>query len=92
MALISGTDLKNADLLTVMKYAAKEKNQNLFNNAAQSYNHEFYWKSMKAGGGGLPSGVLAELIDRDFGSFDSFKTDFIKAGLGVFGSGWYVLN
>ena len=88
LALIAGSDLQNADLLTIMKHAAVTKNQNLFNNAGQSYNHEFYWNSMKPAGGGLPSGLIADLINRDFGSFDGFKADFIKTGLAVFGSGW----
>ena len=49
------------------------KNQGLFNNAAQVFNHEFYWNCMKKGGGGAATGKVAELINRDFGSFDAFK-------------------
>lgn len=60
----------------------------LFNNAAQVWNHSFYWKCMKPGGGGEPSGDLAEAIKRDFGSFDDFKTQFKEAAAGQFGSGW----
>jgi Fe-Mn family superoxide dismutase len=60
----------------------------IFNNAAQVWNHTFYWASMKPGGGGAPTGDLAAAIDRDFGSFDKFKEAFTAAGIGQFGSGW----
>ena len=60
----------------------------LFNNAAQVWNHTFYWKCMKPGGGGEPDGELAEAIDRDFGSFDKFKEQFTEAAVSQFGSGW----
>ena len=60
----------------------------IFNNAAQVWNHTFYWHSMKPNGGGKPSGDLAAAIDRDFGSFDKFKEDFKAAAVGQFGSGW----
>jgi Fe-Mn family superoxide dismutase len=60
----------------------------VFNNAAQIWNHTFYWSSMKANGGGKPTGDLAAAIDRDFGSFDKFKEEFTTAGTTQFGSGW----
>jgi Fe-Mn family superoxide dismutase len=60
----------------------------VFNNAAQIWNHTFYWSSMKPNGGGKPSGDLAAAIDRDFGSFDKFKEEFTNAGATQFGSGW----
>jgi len=60
----------------------------VFNNAAQIWNHTFYWNSMKPGGGGAPSGAIAEAITRDFGSFDAFKEQFTKAAATLFGSGW----
>lgn len=60
----------------------------VFNNAAQVWNHSFYWTSMKPGGGGQPTGRLAEMIDKCFGSFDKFKEAFVAAGVGQFGSGW----
>ena len=86
-AMIAGTDLEGKDVITILR-AAYGKNQGLFNNAAQSYNHAFYWDCMKPNGGGKPSGKLADLIDKQFGSFDKFRTEFINAGLTAFGSGW----
>jgi Fe-Mn family superoxide dismutase len=60
----------------------------VFNNAAQVWNHTFYWSSMKPKGGGQPTGDLAAAITRDFGSFDKFKEEFATAGATQFGSGW----
>jgi superoxide dismutase, Fe-Mn family len=60
----------------------------VFNNAAQIWNHTFYWSSMKPAGGGQPTGDLAAAITRDFGSFDKFKEEFTQAGVTQFGSGW----
>ncbi|PIN12428.1 Manganese superoxide dismutase [Handroanthus impetiginosus] len=59
-----------------------------FNNAAQAWNHEFFWESMKPGGGGKPTGELLELINRDFGSFEAFVNEFKTAAATQFGSGW----
>ncbi|WP_426753355.1 superoxide dismutase [Myxococcus sp. Y35] len=60
----------------------------VFNNAAQVWNHTFFWQCMKSGGGGKPTGELAAAIDRDFGSFDKFKEEFSNAAATQFGSGW----
>ena len=60
----------------------------VFNNAAQIWNHTFYWKSMKPAGGGEPTGDLKAAIDRDFGSFAKFKEEFTTAATTQFGSGW----
>jgi len=60
----------------------------VFNNAAQVWNHTFYWHSMKPGGGGEPSDDLATMIKNDFGSFTKFKEEFITAATTQFGSGW----
>jgi superoxide dismutase, Fe-Mn family len=60
----------------------------LFNNAAQAWNHTFYWNCLKPKGGGEPTGELAEAIKRDFGSFDKFREEFAKAATSLFGSGW----
>jgi Fe-Mn family superoxide dismutase len=60
----------------------------VFNNAAQIWNHTFYWNSMSPKGGGAPSGKLADAINKAFGSFDKFKEEFSKSAAGNFGSGW----
>jgi Fe-Mn family superoxide dismutase len=60
----------------------------LFNQAAQVWNHTFFWNSMKPQGGGQPKGAIAEAIDRDFGSYDKWKSEFAAAATGRFGSGW----
>jgi superoxide dismutase, Fe-Mn family len=66
----------------------KSSTGGIFNNAAQVWNHDFYWKSMKPHGGGEPTGALAEAVKRDFGSYADFKTQFQAAAVGQFGSGW----
>ena len=69
--------------------AAKDSSKvGIFNNAAQVWNHTFYWNSMKPQGGGKPSGDLAKKIDADFGSYDKFVEEFKAAGATQFGSGW----
>lgn len=60
----------------------------IFNNAAQVWNHTFYWNCLKSNGGGLPSGKLLEAINASFGSFEEFKTLFTTMAVGLFGSGW----
>jgi superoxide dismutase, Fe-Mn family len=60
----------------------------IFNNAAQAWNHTFYWRCMKAAGGGKPTGGLLAAIERDFGSFERFREEFLAKGVGLFGSGW----
>ena len=82
--LIKDTDLADKALEEIVATAEG----GVFNNAAQVWNHTFYWNCMKPGGGGEPSGDLAAAIDRDFGSFGSFKQEFIQAGVTQFGSGW----
>jgi len=64
----------------------------VFNNAAQIWNHTFYWKSMKPGGGGQPTGDLADAIKRDFGSLEKLVEDFTAAATTQFGSGWAWLS
>jgi Fe-Mn family superoxide dismutase len=66
----------------------RERHEALFNNAAQAWNHSFYWRSLRPRGGGKPQGDLAERISADFGSFDSFTQAFATAATGRFGSGW----
>jgi Fe-Mn family superoxide dismutase len=60
----------------------------LFNNAAQSFNHAFYWESIKPGGGGVPTGPILELLQKDFGSYENFRKEFVAKALTAFGSGW----
>ncbi|MCS6969876.1 MAG: superoxide dismutase [Planctomycetota bacterium] len=60
----------------------------VFNQAAQVWNHTFFWNSMKPKGGGRPSGALAAAIDRDLGGYDKFRAEFISQGMAQFGSGW----
>ncbi len=64
----------------------------VFNNAAQIWNHTFYWHCMKPGGGGQPTGDVLAAITRDFGSFDKFKEEFAQAATTQFGSGWAWLS
>jgi len=82
--LIKGTDQENASLEEIVKKASG----GLFNNAAQVWNHNFFWQSMKPNGGGAPSGKLADAINAKWGSFDKFKEEFSKSAVGNFGSGW----
>ena len=81
---IKGSELENADLETIVRKAQG----GMFNNAAQVWNHNFYWQCLAPNGGGAPDGKLGEAITKTFGSFDAFKEDFTKLSLGTFGSGW----
>nr|AWW05927.1 iron superoxide dismutase [Kandelia obovata]AWW05930.1 iron superoxide dismutase [Kandelia obovata] len=86
---INGTELDRLTLEDVI-VATYNKGDTLpaFNNAAQAWNHEFFWESMKPGGGGKPSGELLQLLERDFGSFEEFVAEFKAAAATQFGSGW----
>jgi len=87
--LLDGSDLAGKSLEEIiMATAGDAAKAGMFNNAAQVWNHTFFWNSMKPGGGGAPSGDLAAKIDADFGSFDAFKDAFKQAGATQFGSGW----
>lgn len=87
--LIAGTDLEGASLEDIIKKSAGDSSKaGIFNNAAQVWNHTFYWHSMKPNGGGKPTGAIAAKIDADFGSFDKFVEEFKNAGATQFGSGW----
>ena len=72
----------------VLESAGKAEKAAIFNNAAQVWNHTFFWRSMKAGGGGKPTGRLFDMIETSFGSFDKFKDAFTAAAVAQFGSGW----
>jgi len=87
--LIEGTDLADETLEGIIKKTANDPEKvGVFNNAAQVWNHTFYWHSMKPGGGGLPTGAVAEKIDTDFESYANFTQRLKNAGLTQFGSGW----
>ena len=82
--LIKGTEFENDSLEAIVK----KSSGGIFNNAAQVWNHTFYWDSMKPNGGGQPAGALADAINAKWGSFDKFKEEFTKVAVGTFGSGW----
>ncbi len=82
--LIEGTGFASKSLEEIVKGSEG----GMFNNAAQVWNHTFYWNSIKPGGGGAPSGALADAINKSFGSFDKFKEAFSAAAATQFGSGW----
>lgn len=86
--LIADTDLDKVSVEEIAQAAFEQNNQGLFNQAAQIWNHSFYWHSMTPNGGGAPSGPIAAKIDADFGSYDTFAAAFKTAGGGQFGSGW----
>jgi Fe-Mn family superoxide dismutase len=87
--LIAGTDLATASLEEIIKKTAVDADKaGIFNNAAQVWNHTFYWQGMKPGGGGAPTGPIAARITQDFGSHDAFCEQLKNAGLTQFGSGW----
>jgi Fe-Mn family superoxide dismutase len=83
-AALPGSEFENSSLEDIVKKATG----GLFNNAAQIWNHTFYWNSMSGTGGGEPTGDLAEAIIKTFGSFSQFKEKFSTAAAGQFGSGW----
>ncbi|MDF3836114.1 superoxide dismutase [Fe] [Cupriavidus basilensis] len=82
--LIKGTEFENSTLEEIVK----KSSGGIFNNAAQVWNHTFYWDSLKPNGGGQPTGALADAINAKWGSFDKFKEEFTKTAVGTFGSGW----
>src|SRR5690625_1839620 len=82
--LTKGTEFESADLEEVVK----KSSGGIFNNAAQVWNHTFYWNCLAPNAGGTPSGALAQAINDKWGSFDEFKTAFNTAAAGNFGSGW----
>jgi Superoxide dismutase len=87
--LIEGTDLANKSLEEIIKATFGDPDKvGIFNNAAQVWNHTFFWESMKPGGGGAPTGPIADKINADFGSYDKFVEAFKTAAATQFGSGW----
>ncbi len=82
--LQKGTEFENMTLEEIVK----KSSGGIYNNAAQIWNHTFFWNCMKPSGGGAPSGAIAQAIDAKWGSFSAFKEAFVKSAVGNFGSGW----
>ena len=82
--LVKGTEFENMGLEEIVM----KSTGGVFNNAAQVWNHTFYWNCLKPNGGGEPSGALADAIKAKFGSFEEFKTQFSQKAITTFGSGW----
>jgi len=82
--LIPGTEFENLSLEDIVR----KSSGGIFNNAAQIWNHTFYWNCLAPKAGGAPSGALAAAIDKAFGSFDTFKEKFGQTAITTFGSGW----
>ena len=88
-AVSSSAKYDNQPLEGVIQLASKHADDvGVFNNAAQAWNHAFYWRSMKPGGGGEPTGKLADAIKEGCGNFAAFKAQFAEAANGLLGSGW----
>jgi Fe-Mn family superoxide dismutase len=85
--LVAGTKFAGMPLEELVRAAEREKNQPLFNNAAQVWNHTFFWNCLRPGGS-KPSGDIAARLDKDLGGHDKFAEAFAKAAVGQFGSGW----
>ena len=83
--LVPGTEYAGLSLEEII---GKAPTGGIFNNAAQIWNHTFYWHSLSPNGGGAPSGALANAIEHTFGSFETFKEEFTKCAVTTFGSGW----
>lgn len=87
--LVKDSPLAKESLDDVIKATAKDESKvGIFNNAAQVWNHTFFWNCLKKGGGGKPSGDIAKRIDADLGGYDKFVEQFKQAGATQFGSGW----
>jgi Fe-Mn family superoxide dismutase len=87
--LVKGTEYESAPLEKIVsETAGKSDKAGIFNNAAQVWNHTFYWNSMRPGGGGKPTGRVAQMIDSAFGGYDNFKKELANACVTQFGSGW----
>jgi Fe-Mn family superoxide dismutase len=87
--LVANTRIDGLALESIIDIASKNAEMTaVFNNAAQIWNHTFFWHSMKPGGGGKPAGALAKMIDEAFGSYEKFAEQFKAAAVGRFGSGW----
>ena len=87
--LVEGTPLAGATLVDIVRDAHGDPGKTaIFNNAGQVWNHDFFWSSMKPGGGGRPTGAAADVINAAFGGHDAFAEAFTQAATTQFGSGW----
>ncbi|MBK7704765.1 MAG: superoxide dismutase [Acidobacteria bacterium] len=86
--LAKGTEFESLTLEQVVMQSAKKKNAAIFNNAAQIWNHDFYWRSMRPNGGGKPSGKMLDKINESFGDWDKFRKAFADTTVSQFGTGW----
>ncbi|HSY08037.1 MAG TPA: superoxide dismutase [Steroidobacteraceae bacterium] len=87
--LIGGTEFADMPLEKIVKATANQPDHaDIFNNAGQAWNHNFYWRSMRPSGGGEPPAALKRLMESSFGSVDACKNELSKAAVGEFGSGW----
>jgi superoxide dismutase, Fe-Mn family len=87
--MIEGTDFMNQTLEEIIRTTSVNPNRTgIYNNAAQAWNHTFFWSSMRPGGGGTPSGLAAERLEASFGGYDGFRKEFATAAITQFGSGW----
>jgi len=88
LELVRGSDLESLPLETVVRRAHEQGNKQLFNNAAQAWNHTLYWNSLRPGGGGKPGGALGTAVERDFGGAEALRKKWVELAKGQFGSGW----
>jgi Fe-Mn family superoxide dismutase len=87
--LVKGTDYESAPLEKIInETAGKPDKAPIFNNAAQVWNHTFYWNGLRGNGGGKPSGKVGQMIDAAFGGYDNFKKELSATSVSQFGSGW----
>jgi Fe-Mn family superoxide dismutase len=87
--LVKGTEFEGQSLEAIVQATAgKPDKQGIFNNAAQVWNHTFFWNCMRPGGGGAPTGRIGDMINASFGGYDNFKKEFAQTCVTQFGSGW----
>lgn len=88
-ALLANDDLKDKPIVEILRATSVNPNKAaLFNNVGQTFNHNFYWQSLRPNGGGMPSGKIGDLIKSSFGDYDKFKQAFASTTIGQFASGW----
>ena len=86
--LVKDTEWAEKDIVDIIRKSYNENQVAIFNNTAQHWNHSFFWNCLSPDGGKNPTGKIAELINRDFGSFKNFKEQFSATAVKLFGAGW----